>query len=281
VNRSTKGQLIDIIATGAYSVFQQLAYELSQPDNQSIIQQVVMWSNGPGMQPKSASNAEDQFDELMLALNIPTKMPWREKLVLLRSLSPDVLIEAGLKITHHQFRPWTDEVFVSSALFSDIDSGDFAKRLRAREIRVMIGECRDEHFLYGTHHTPDNSLTSLRKRIEADYPSEACDALVNLYYPKGALPPDCKDWKDAFGRLYADMQIHMLQRGLLNALARGGASHLIYRYRIEFRLKCVDNIYPPKWGVTHASDITIWFGAMGSESKLKRKTWSQKRSFGR
>jgi carboxylesterase type B len=244
---------------------------VTQPEDESIIRQVVMWSNGPGVQPKQSLAAEVQFDELMAALDIPAEIPREEKLAHLRACSPDALIDAGMKIAHHQFRPWTDGIFVSRTLFADIDSGDFARRLRARNIRLMTGECRDEHFVYGTWHTPANSLADLRKRIEADYPVEACDALVNLYYPSGALPKNCKDWRDAFGRLYADIQIHMLQRGLFNALSRGGAGDLIYRYRMEYRLKCVDKIIPPRWGVTHASDMPLWFWGNGFQIEPEEK----------
>lgn len=224
-----------------------------------------MWSNGPGVQPKSASNAQDQFDELLAALDIPQTLSSSEKLLRLRSLSAQALIDASTRIKHHQFRPWSDSAFISTNLFRDIDDGIFARRLVARNIRLMNGECRDEHFLYGTWHPPEaNSVSALRERIEADYPPEACDALIKLYYPSGRLPVDSRDWLDAFGRLYADMQVHMLERGFLNALARGGAAHLLYRYRIEYRVKCVDNYLPPEWGVTHTSDMPMWFWGNGN-----------------
>jgi carboxylesterase type B len=223
-----------------------------------------MWSNGPGLQPKSASNAQDQFDELLSALDIPLTLSSSEKLSRLRSLSAQALVEASTRIKHDQFRPWTDSAFISPNLFRDIDNGSFARRMAARNIRLMNGECRDEHFLYATWHPPmEDSVSALRERIEADYLSEACDALVELYYPSGRFPPDSKDWLDAFGRLYADIQVHMLERGFLNALGRGGAGHLVYRYRIEYRVKCVDNYLPPEWGVSHTSDKAMWLWGNG------------------
>ncbi|KAL1985246.1 hypothetical protein VTN96DRAFT_8162 [Rasamsonia emersonii] len=252
-------------SAGAYSVFHQLAHDLFLPDEKSIIRQAIMWSNGPGVQPKSAANAQDQFDELLSALDIPLTLSSAEKLSRLRSLPARTLIEASVRIKHHQFRPWSDSAFISTNLFRDIDSGLFARRLAARHIRLMNGECRDEHFLYGTWFPPkEDSVSALRERIEADYPPEACDALVQLYYPSGQLPADSRDWRDAFGRLYADMQVHMLERGFINALARGGAGHLVYRYRIEYRVKCVDDYLPPAWGVTHSSDKAMWFWGDGA-----------------
>ncbi|KAL1965949.1 hypothetical protein VTN77DRAFT_5082 [Rasamsonia byssochlamydoides] len=252
-------------SAGAYSVFHQLAHDLYLPDDKSIIRQAVMWSNGPGIQPKSVSNAQDQFDDLLSALDVPQTLSPTEKLARLQSLPAHTLIEAGMRIKQHQFRPWSDSAFISTNLFRDIDNGTFARRLAARNIRLMNGECRDEHFVYGTWHPPkEDSLSALRERIEADYPPEACDALVKLYYPSGQLPADCWDWLDAFGRLYADVQVHMLERGFLNALARGGAGHLLYRYRIEYRVKCVDDYLPPAWGVTHGSDKAMWFWGDGA-----------------
>lgn len=220
-----------------------------------------MFSNGPGVQPKSAGSSQEQFDELLTALEIPLNTPAAEKLSLLRRTPVERLIEASLQVTHHQYRPWNDGQFISTRLFSDIDNGDFARRMLERNVRLMNGECRDEHFLYGTWHTPDDSLESLRQRLEVDYPREACNALINLYYPDGKLPANCSDWQDAFGRIYADAQVHMLERGFVNALSQAGAGALVFRYRIEYRVKCVP--FPPDWGVTHSSDVAMWFWGNG------------------
>jgi carboxylesterase type B len=243
-------------------VFHQLAHDLYLPKGKNIIRRVVMFSNGPGVVPKSAASSQEQFDELLTALDIPLNTPAAEKLSILRRTPVDKLIDASLNVTHHQYRPWNDGQFVSKSLFEDIDNGDFFRRMLDRNVRLMNGECRDEHFLYGTWHTPsENSLASLRQRLEVDYPREACSALINLYYPDGKLPANCADWQDAFGRIYADAQVHMLERGFVNALANTGAGHLVFRYRIEYRVKCVP--LPPHWGVTHSSDVAMWFWGNG------------------
>jgi carboxylesterase type B len=65
--------------------------------------------------------------------------------------------------------------------------------------------------------------------------------------------------------------VHLLQRGLYSALARHGAGALVLRYRIEFRLKCVDRFYPPAWGVTHASDMPLWFWGNGAAVLERRE----------
>lgn len=271
---------------GAYSAFHQLAHDLYLPDSRAIIKQAVMWSNGPGM-PKSASDAQAQFDELLSALNIPLSLSASEKLARLRALPARDLLTAGSRIKMHQFRPVitsTDRAgssFIPPTLFQDINSGTFARKLASRKTRLLLGECRDEHFVYARWRPPpQNTLSSLRARLEADYPAPAVDALVNLYFPEGKLPAGWKDWKDdAFGRVYADMQVHMLQRGLIRAIAtagggaaadggnnyeaKGGAGKSISRYRIEFRVKCIDAVVPPAWGVTHGTDQAIWFWGNG------------------
>jgi carboxylesterase type B len=258
-------------SAGAHATFHQLAYDLGLPDSKSIVRRAIMWSNGPGIQPKTTTEAQEQFDELLTALNIPLSASPTEKLAKLRALDPPTLVKASMRIKHHQFRGTTDGAFVRHGLFKEIDNGVFAERMKRRGIKLLIGECRDEHFVYGTWRPPKNSLESLFKRIQADYPLRACEALVNYYYPDDKLPADCKDWQDAFGRIYADIQIHMMERGFVHALVQHGAGDLIYRYRMEWRAKCVDRRLPKEWGVTHGSDMEIWFWGNGQNLPKKEK----------
>lgn len=268
LDRSSRLVLTDI---GSYSVFHQLAHDLYLPDHKSIVRRAIMWSNGPGVHPKSAENAQEQFNELLRALGIPLDLKPSEKLDRLRKLPARTVIEASVLSKHHQYRPWDDGAFISRRLFRDLNNGDFARRMIRRGVRLMIGECSDEHFVYQGYYTPSDSLQAVRERLKADYPPEACDALVELYYPDGKLPPDSRDWKEAFGKIYADIQIHMMERGLVYALARGGAAHLIYRYRVEFRLQCIDRIFPPEWGVTHTTDLYMWLWGNGQRLKEHEK----------
>lgn len=133
----------------------------------------------------------------------------------------------------------------------------------------MTGECADEHFLYNTWFPPkSNTLAALRTRLIADYPEHIVDTLMGLYYPDGKLPENCRNWNvDAWGRCYADMQVHKIQRGFLHALTSNSAgvdaSRLLYRYRIEWRAKCVAPGIPVEWGVTHSSDYPVWFWGNG------------------
>lgn len=250
------------------------------PEDKAVIKRACMWSNGPGVQPKAPSLAQEQFNQLLAAVNIPHSLSPNEKISRLRSIPSKDLLQAATSIDTHQFRPTTDSNFISHTLFKTLDNGEFAKRLSTRNIRIMLGECRDEHNLYSIWFPPtQDTLPALHKRLLADYPPHAVNTLTSLYYPTSELPPDCKNWDvDAFGRIYADMQVHKTQRGLVHSLAAHGASHLLYRYRFEFRAKCVDRVLPPEWGVTHTSDCAAWFWGNGGllrdgEKEVLRKAF--------
>lgn len=98
---------------------------------------------------------------------------------------------------------------------------------------------------------------------------------MKRYFPGNKLPQGYKDWtSDAFGRVYADMQVHKMQRGFIYELTKGsggGMDDLIYRYRIEYRLKCAEKSIPVEWGVTHATDQYIWFWGNGEVVREEEK----------
>ncbi|KAJ6095411.1 CAZyme family CE10 [Penicillium sp. IBT 16267x] len=268
-------------SAGANSVFHQLAYDLRQPDSQAIVRQACMFSNSSGVQPKSPAETQIQFDQLLTALGIPLTLSGNEKLAQLRSLPAKALLDAGRTIDVHQFRPTTDSGFILPTLFESLDNGEFARGMLARNVRLILGECRDERYLYAVWFPPKaNTLSALRTRLIADYPERIVDAVLPLHYPKGQLPSDCKDWvTDAWGKIYADMQVHHMQRGFIHALTSnsGGvdASSLLHRYRLEYRAKCMDKAFPIEWGVTHSSDYPLWFWGNGDvlTSTEKKNTY--------
>lgn len=258
-------------SAGSHSVFHQLSYDLGLPDNKAVVKRALMLSNGPGMQPKSMDEVQDQFNELLQALDIDLALSPTAKLLRLRSLTPRTLVEASNKIKLHQFRAVTDGSFVRHGLLEELSNGVYAERLKRRNVKLMIGECSDEHFVYGTWRPPQPGYEHMQHRLEADYPREACKVLMSYYFPDGTLPPRFDSWQAAFGHIYADVQIHALQRGMLSALVRHGAGHLIRRYRIEWRAQCVDKHLPRHYGVTHGSDMAIWFWGNGSALTDKEK----------
>ncbi|PVH99569.1 alpha/beta-hydrolase [Periconia macrospinosa] len=259
-------------SAGSHSAFQQLAYDLQQPDEKAIVRRALMFSNGPGMQPKSLDEAQLQFDELIAMLEIPADMTTTEKLATLRTLEPQTLVSVTARMKYHEFRGVTDGVFIKPNLLTSLDNGDLAAVMKRRNVKLMMGECADEHFVYEQWRTPENSYNSVLRRLRADYSVQACTALMHHYFPSRRLPHHYKSWQDAFGRIYADMQIHHLERGMANALVNHDAGHLLYRYRVEWRAACCDKTFPKEWGVTHGTDVaSIWFWGESGRLSTKEK----------
>lgn len=179
-------------SAGSHSVFHQLAYDLGVPENKAIIKRALMLSNGPGMQPKDLGETQVQFEQLLKALELPTDLPVQEKLARLRMLDAKTLIEISNKIQLHQFRAVTDGAFVRHGLLNELSNGVFAERIKRRKIKLIIGECSDEHHVYGTWKTPKPGYESMLCRLEADYPREACKVLMSHYFPDRRLPSKYK-----------------------------------------------------------------------------------------
>ncbi|KAI4718734.1 carboxylesterase [Aureobasidium sp. EXF-10727] len=272
-------------SAGAYSTFHQLAHELYLvPAENRIIRRVIMLSNGPGTRPKTLSEHQAQFDEFIHNLGIPASLDDSSKLAKLRELPYQQLIDAQKKMKISEFRPLADGAFYPKDLFADINNGDFARRIRDRGISIMSGECRDEHTIYRNWRTPENSLQALHARLCAEYPESVATKILDHYCgAEQRLPSWCRDWQDLFGRIYADLQVHHLQRGFFNALFEGGLEpgKDVLRYRFDRRLKCVEATIPLEWGVTHSSDVPIWLwgfdspGAMTDQEEYWLKGWNE------
>lgn len=272
-------------SAGAHSTFQQLAHELYfVPDEKAIIKRAIMWSNSPGVQPKTIDEHQKQFDELIAALRIPATLSGEEKLTRLRSIPSQQLVAVQSNLQISEFRALSDSSFISTNLISNINSGDFALRMKRRNIKLLNGECREEHNAYRQWRTPSNSYAALQTRLCADYPAAVVEKLMK-HYCRGSqnLPAGYKDWRDLFGHIYADCQVHNLERGFQNALFKHGLVPGVdlLRYRFDRRMKCVDSIIPPDWGVTHATDLdAIWlWGAVGEgltdAEKGMLKDWNE------
>ena len=169
-------------SAGAHSAFHQLAHELYfVPDDQAVIKKVVAWSNSAGVQPRTAAQHQKQFDELLEALNIPRSLSAQAKLQKLRSVSVKDLVEVQSKLNTCEFRATSDDAFVSKQLMANINNGDFARRMKARKMKLMNGECRDEHNLYRAWRTPTNTYDAVRTRLVGDYAEEVVDKLMRHY----------------------------------------------------------------------------------------------------
>lgn len=108
-----------------------------------------MLSNGPGLKPRSTGSRQKQFDELLNWLGIPLSLSAEEKLSRLRKVPARQLVAVQSSMRLHEFRPVLDGSFISENLIESINDGSFAKQLKDRGIRILNGEVRDEHYLYG------------------------------------------------------------------------------------------------------------------------------------
>ena len=246
------------LSAGAYSTFHQLAYSLSLPKDQGHIRRVVMWSNGCGLQPKSVTEVQSHFDALVAALKIPKSLAAHQKLTRMRSVSWQQLTKAVEALPKNSFRAVTDGVFVRSSLFAEILSGSFARELRTRGIRIMAGDVRDEFNSYRTV-DPPNNYGALVRRLAVEYPQTGSVRLASMYCPNGKLPEGYKSWQDIFGKIYADTQVHVTQRGFLSCLVPVLPAKQVFRYRIEARARCIDDVQGIASGVAHGSDLAFWF----------------------
>ncbi|KAK3651466.1 hypothetical protein LTR56_005608 [Elasticomyces elasticus] len=283
-------------SAGSHSTFQQLAYELYfVPDDKAIIRRAIMWSNSPGVQPRTATEHQKQFDEYITRLGIPLNTPADEKLQRLRGTSVERLIEVQSSMTISEFRATSDDSFIPKDVIAKINSGDFGRRMQKRGMKLMNGECRDEKNLYRQWRTPASSYEAVYTRLCADYPERAVKPLMEHHCGVNhSLPVAQGDWQDLFGRLYANMQVHCLERGFCNGLVKGGMQpgKDLLRYRFDWRANCVE--MPKEWGVTHATDskwahhhdylglltyraVAIWFhgegGTITKDEKVILKPW--------
>lgn len=258
------------MSAGAYSVIHQLAYELALPDGQAFISRVVLWSNGPGVQAKKLPEVQEQFDELVATLGVPQSLPAKAKLARLRALSSSQLIAAIGSMKQNSFRTITDGHFVRHSLFREIADGRFAKAMLKRGIKVMIGDLPHEANVYKKVNPP-SSYQALVDRLSVEYPRATAKALGRLYCPH-RTPLVGGNWQESFGRIYTDIQVYVTARGFIAALAKTLPLEYIYRYRINHRLQCVDRIYPREMGVTHGSDITVWFYGNGADLTASERT---------
>ena len=272
-------------SAGGFSAFQQLAHELyCVPEEDRVIKRIAMLSNGPGITPKALTEQQDQFNEYIAKLGISLDLSPAEKLNALRGLPYDRLIEVQPSMKIHEFRLLNDGNFLPKELMSKVDSGDFGRKMKAHGITLLSGECRDEHTVYRNWRTPENSYDALYSRLCAEYPEKAVRRLMEHYCgEEKKLPAACSDWKDLFGHIYANIQVHAMQRGLHNALFKGGLvpGVDVLRYRFDRRLQCVSESLPVEWGVTHSSDVPIWFwganfpGGLTVQEKAWLKGWNQ------
>nr|AMB48865.1 carboxylesterase [Fusarium camptoceras] len=272
-------------SAGAYSTFQQLAHELfCEPEEKAVIRRIAMFSNGPGTEPKTPQDVQQQFDEFTTRLDIPLDLKDDVKLAKLREVPYEKMVEVQSEMKISEFRVMADGQFCPSHVMENINNGQFAAKMKSRGITLLNGECQEEHTMYRRWRTPSESFVSVHQRLSADFSPKVTEILMSHYCgPDKTLPQGNKTWREFFGRLYANVQVHLLERGFHNALVQGGLEpgKDILRYRIERRLKCVEEKIPLHLGVTHLTDIPIWLwgagyqGGLTQEEKESLQGWNE------
>ncbi|PNP77092.1 hypothetical protein FNYG_09561 [Fusarium nygamai] len=262
-------------SAGAYSTFQQLSHELfCEPEKSAIIRRIAMFSNGPGTEPKTLQDVQPQFDEFITRLGIPLDLEDSTKLAKLREVPYEKLIEVQSEMKISEFRVLAEGQFYPASLLDKINNGEFAKKMKTRGITLLNGECQEEHTMYRRWRTPTESYASVHQRLSSDFSPKVTETLMGQFCGAGEqLPAGNKTWREFFGRLYANVQVHLLERGFHDALVKGGleAGKDILRYRIERRLECVEEKIPSHLGVTHLTDIPIWLWGTGYQDGLTRE----------
>lgn len=272
-------------SAGAYSAFQQLAHELWRvPAEKAIIRRVAMFSNSPGITPKSLHDQQEQFDEFLTRLGIPMDLKNNLKLAQLRALPYQRLVEVHSQMKISEFRLLADDVFYPKNLVHGINNGQFARKMESRGVTLLNGECKDEHTMYRRWRTPEDSYTAVYEILYAEYGPPVARALMHHYCgPANKLPAGYTSWRDFFGRLYAYIQVHYLERGFHYALFEGGlkSGKDVLRYRFERRLGCIEERIPSELGITHLTDIPIWLwgsgyvGGLTDQEKEWLKGWNE------
>ncbi|KAF9883410.1 hypothetical protein FE257_003493 [Aspergillus nanangensis] len=262
-------------SAGAYSVEAQMCHEFrNQGPRTSLFRRVFMDSNAIPAQPKSLQDAQLQFDEICKHFNVEDSWPAQQKLAALRKLSVQELVEVIPKLTHHTFRPITDDLFVHSGMMEYLQSKQFADEFKARQYKILIGEVANEETLYSTYNSPtEPTLEALRLQVMNYYAPEVSERAIDCYpLPKSS---DLALWKTLFGNIISDGQVRAPSRALVKHLqANSVPIGDIWRYQIAYRLSFIDEaVAPMSFGVSHAMDKPFWnfsisYGPTPSERAL-------------
>jgi carboxylesterase type B len=245
-------------SAGAYSVLAQALYDFRGQESRGRFRRMIMYSNAIPTQPKTPEDCESQFDELCHHFGIAANLAGAEKLRILRQVSARDLCSAIMKLEHHTFRPVTDGIFIHQGIFDYYGDGSFAAEFKARGLRLLIGEVKDEDTLYAVTNPPEPNYASLRSQISNYYPPLTTKRLL-LHYD---LPDstDRLEWQRLYGRIISDGQVKAPSRHLVHNLLKHGVDiNNLWRYMIGYRMSFItDKVAPASFGVSHAMDRPIW-----------------------
>lgn len=207
-----------------------------------------------------------------------------EKLDQLREVPASALVRKIFDLKTHTFRGVTDDEIIPANLVSDIHSGAFASRFKERGIFIMLGEAETEEVLYAIINPPPSSSTpDMLHALNNYYAQSVCEKLLSLYTTEGVAADsriksalaqvDPEKATQLFGLITSDVQVRAPIRVLSKALFDGGVPpERILRYRVAYRPKCTDRVYPKSFGVTHGADgVSWWFVERYGFSELEKR----------
>ncbi|SGZ54566.1 CIC11C00000000193 [Sungouiella intermedia] len=263
------------LSAGAYSTFFQLTYELYHPEVPQIIKQAVLFSNTPLSQPKTIDESQAQFDEVIDKLGIDKTLSGLEKLMSLRKLDSDYLEGFIPSLQQHTFRAVSDGKFVPFGFIRDLTTGEYARKLTKKQFRFISGEVDNEQYTYSLMYSP-TTIENLKIQVNNYYPEKVARKLLELYVDESLNEKDpdfIEKVTSLYGKIISDGQVYVSSRGFLNQLVKNGfPSSRIFRYRVSYRPKCVDNLIAKEHKVPHGVDTYVWFYPLREGFSEKERT---------
>lgn len=275
------------LSAGANSTFFQLYYDSQQSAERRLIKRVYLWSNAVAIQPSATSSSPltSQFNELCSVHRIDPSLPAATKLSKLRAVPSTDLIASLARMKSHTFRSSTDSSFIPTTFLHSLHNGHFTTLLARNNVAILLGEVSEEANLYRLVNPPSD-YPGLLTQLANYYPKPVVDALLPHWTLPAKESQDAEAWTDVFAAMTAAGQVHVPQRGftqlLLNPPKDAAVVPLpeknLFRYRIEWRAKGLDEWFLPELGVCHAGDTPIWWcsgwrAGFSEDDKRKVKDW--------
>lgn len=163
-----------------------------------------------------------------------------------------------MKLKTPSFRAVLDNQIISKDVFQWIHSGEFARRFKARGMKLLIGEVEHEEAVYSLG--APTAIEGLLPGLLNYYRSSVAKALVDHY--TGSHP----DVERMFTGIVTDVQVRATTRAFSKALVDGGVPLKdVLRYRVSMPIKAEDENFPAalaekfKGKVPHAFDFLHWW----------------------
>ncbi|KLO10861.1 carboxylesterase [Schizopora paradoxa] len=250
------------LSAGAHSVHQILHHASRLPAGKKApFTSAMLQSNAMVSVPKTPSELRPQFEALCTALSLDPQAP--DVLETLRDPSK-VTWESIVKAIEEErlgpygtFRGALDGEWLASEPdpMTWQRSGGFADGLRKAGVKYLIvGDLSEEWYLYAIAH-PITTPADVKENLYRYYPESIVHALLEVYDAKSVLEnASAEKCVEFFGRVAADMQVHVPVRMFARDLERSGFP--VLRYSIRWTPEQIREMY--KGYVTHATDRVLW-----------------------